>query len=73
LLFGARFFIEFLKEVQEDFEKTLPLDMGQWLSIPLIIAGFVLLIFVYRKGINAEPEPEPKPVPATKKPKQKTR
>jgi prolipoprotein diacylglyceryl transferase len=66
LLFGARFFIEFLKEVQEDFEKTLPLDMGQWLSIPLIIAGFVLLISVYKKGTNTEPEPEPKPVQTSK-------
>jgi prolipoprotein diacylglyceryl transferase len=61
LLFGARFCIEFLKEVQVDFEKKLPLDMGQWLSLPLIAAGFVLLIFLYRKGLTVEPLPELKP------------
>lgn len=70
LLFGARFGIEFLKEVQVDFEKDLPLDMGQWLSIPLIIAGFALLIFLYRKGLTVEPQPEPpvdpKPVTGNK-------
>jgi prolipoprotein diacylglyceryl transferase len=59
LLFSARFFIEFLKEVQVDFEENLPLDMGQWLSIPLIAAGFVLLIFLYKKGLTVEPLPEP--------------
>jgi prolipoprotein diacylglyceryl transferase len=59
LLFGARFCIEFLKEIQVDFEANLPLDMGQWLSIPLIGAGVVLLILLYRKGLTVEPQPEP--------------
>jgi prolipoprotein diacylglyceryltransferase len=62
LLFGARFCIEFVKEIQEDFEKNLPLDMGQWLSIPLIVAGFVLLAYLYKKGLTVEPQPEPEPV-----------
>jgi prolipoprotein diacylglyceryl transferase len=39
LVFTARFFIEFLKEVQVPFENTMKLDMGQWLSIPFIIIG----------------------------------
>ena len=43
LIFSFRFFIEYFKEVQVSFERTLPLDMGQWLSIPFIIAGIVLL------------------------------
>jgi prolipoprotein diacylglyceryl transferase len=64
LLFGARFFIEFLKEVQVDFEKNLLLDMGQWLSIPLIAAGLALLIFLAKKGLVVEPQPEPVVVPA---------
>jgi prolipoprotein diacylglyceryl transferase len=68
LLFGSRFFIEFFKEVQVAFEQKLPLDMGQWLSIPLIVAGFVILILLYRKGLTVEPQPEPEPVPAETKP-----
>lgn len=39
LIFGARFFIEFLKEDQVAFEATMKLNMGQWLSIPFIILG----------------------------------
>ena len=38
-IFPARFFIEFTKEVQESFEASMPLDMGQLLSIPFIIIG----------------------------------
>ena len=45
MCFTFRFFIEFLKEVQEEFEQGLAIDMGQILSIPLAIAGFWL---VYR-------------------------
>lgn len=43
LLFAARFTLEFFKEGQEMFEQHLPLDMGQLLSIPFLIAGFWLL------------------------------
>ncbi len=39
-VFGARFLIEFTKEIQVDFEQNMALDMGQWLSIPFILAGF---------------------------------
>ena len=49
LVFTARFLIEFIKEVQVEFEYNLPLDMGQILSIPFILAGIVLLVYVYRK------------------------
>lgn len=42
-MFTFRFFVEFFKEVQQDFEKTLPIDMGQILSIPFIILGFIAL------------------------------
>lgn len=38
-IFTARFFIEFTKEVQEAFEASLPLDMGQLLSLPFIVLG----------------------------------
>ena len=38
-IFVSRFFIEFLKNVQEEFEEGMMLDMGQWLSIPFILLG----------------------------------
>jgi phosphatidylglycerol---prolipoprotein diacylglyceryl transferase len=53
LLFAARFFIEFLKEVQVNFEEGMALNMGQWLSIPFIIAGLVIIYLQRRKTISA--------------------
>lgn len=38
-IFTFRFFIEFFKKSQESFEDSLPLNMGQLLSIPFIIIG----------------------------------
>jgi prolipoprotein diacylglyceryl transferase len=49
-VFGTRFCIEFIKEVQESFEKGMSLDMGQWLSIPFILAGTILIILALKKG-----------------------
>jgi prolipoprotein diacylglyceryltransferase len=49
VLFGVRFLIEFVKEPQVSFEQTMTLNMGQWLSIPFIIAGVFLLYYVNRK------------------------
>ena len=43
-IFTFRFFIEYTKEVQEAFEASLPLDMGQILSIPFIILGVYCMI-----------------------------
>lgn len=43
-IFTFRFFIEYLKEVQVDFERTMTLNMGQWLSIPFIILGIACMI-----------------------------
>ena len=51
LIFTFRFFIEYTKEVQEAFEASLPLDMGQLLSIPFIIAG---AYFTFRKPKDKE-------------------
>lgn len=48
ILWSLRFLYEFLKEPQEDFETTLPLFMGQILSIPLVIIGIYFLIRSYR-------------------------
>ena len=43
-IFTFRFFIEYTKEVQEAFEASLPLDMGQILSIPFILLGVYCMI-----------------------------
>ncbi|GAB2775578.1 prolipoprotein diacylglyceryl transferase [Hymenobacter luteus] len=47
LLFSFRFLIEFLKEDQVAFEQNMSLNMGQWLSVPLIFIG---LWVVWRAG-----------------------
>lgn len=43
LVFGVRFFIEFIKVPQVGFEENMVLNMGQWLSIPLVIAGAIII------------------------------
>jgi len=43
-VFTFRFFVEFLKENQSGFEAGLPINMGQILSIPLILFGTIMLI-----------------------------
>lgn len=55
MVFVARFFIEFVKEVQVDFEETMTLNMGQILSLPFIAAGIALLIYSERKKHNTSP------------------
>jgi prolipoprotein diacylglyceryl transferase len=47
--FGLRFIYEYLKENQVAFEDKLPLNMGQILSIPLVVAGIFILAYSYRK------------------------
>jgi prolipoprotein diacylglyceryl transferase len=48
LLFTLRFFVEFLKEVQVEFEKGMALNMGQLLSIPFVAVGIFILIRSFR-------------------------
>lgn len=45
LMFSTRFILEFFKENQVDFEQGMLFNMGQWLSVPFIIIGIVILIF----------------------------
>lgn len=53
VLFSVRFFIEFIKEPQVNFENHMALNMGQLLSIPFILAG---LYFLFRhQKITAPP------------------
>lgn len=49
LLFAARFLIEYVKEPQVDFEKAMVLNMGQWLSVPFILAGAFFVVYSYLK------------------------
>ena len=48
-LFGFRFLVEFIKNPQEEFERTMTLNMGQWLSIPFIVLGIVILYRACRR------------------------
>ena len=58
--FGMRFLIEFIKEPQVDFEKTMVLDMGQLLSIPFVLAGVCLLVYAAKaKKPAAVVHPQP--------------
>ncbi|MDF1561030.1 MAG: prolipoprotein diacylglyceryl transferase [Bacteroidales bacterium] len=61
MVFGFRFFVEFVKEDQVAFEAGMKLNMGQWLSIPFVLGGIALLVWAYRK--------KPAPVTVGKKKK----
>ena len=52
-VFTSRFFIEFLKEDQVAFESAMKLNMGQWLSIPFVIGGFVWLFYSLKQKKRA--------------------
>ena len=56
IIFGSRICIEFLKNVQVDFERNMTFDMGQWLSLPFLIVGIVLIVwsFVKRKKLECQ-------------------
>ncbi|MDP3397952.1 MAG: prolipoprotein diacylglyceryl transferase [Bacteroidales bacterium] len=60
-IFGARFFIEFVKEPQVAFEQGMTLNMGQWLSIPFVLMGIAVIFWGYYKNIPAALEPTNKP------------
>lgn len=48
-IFLARFFIEFIKEDQEAFEAGMALNMGQWLSVPFVLIGALLVYRAIKK------------------------
>lgn len=56
VVFTLRFFYEYLKENQssfaESFEQAPPLNMGQILSIPLVLVGIFVLVRSFRKKTN---------------------
>ncbi|MFK7778872.1 MAG: prolipoprotein diacylglyceryl transferase [Gimesia sp.] len=66
MVFSARFVLEFYKLRQAEFAQSLPLSVGQMLSIPLVIAGILFLI--YRKpALPNGTEPTGKPETSGKK------
>lgn len=46
-IFGFRIFIENFKENQEAFEDSMTLNMGQWLSVPMVVVGIISLIYAF--------------------------
>ena len=48
VLWSLRFVDEFFKLNQEAFEENLTLNMGQILSIPLVLTGIVMMFLVFR-------------------------
>ncbi len=47
--FATRFVIEFIKEPQVGFEESMMLNMGQWLSVPFILAGVYFIVTALSK------------------------
>lgn len=52
LIFTQRFLVEFLKENQVSFEESLTLNMGQILSIPLVLVGVGLMFWSLRSSVT---------------------
>lgn len=50
-IFTFRFFVEFLKENQVNFEDQMTFNMGQWLSVPFVIIGIYFMFFYGRKAL----------------------
>lgn len=56
-VFGFRLFVEQFKENQVSFENGMPLNMGQILSIPLILLGIYLIYTAKNRPIPKMPSP----------------
>lgn len=58
LMFSFRFLMEFLKENQEAFEKSLPINMGQILSIPFVLVGLYMMFRSTKQNTHTKQDPE---------------
>jgi prolipoprotein diacylglyceryltransferase len=58
VLWTGRLLIEFVKVGQTERDNVMALNTGQMLSIPFIIAGFVILYL----GIKSKPKEETMPI-----------
>jgi prolipoprotein diacylglyceryltransferase len=52
LVFGSRFLWEYFKEVQVSFEEGMQWNMGQLLSVPLVLLGIFLVLKALKTGIK---------------------
>jgi prolipoprotein diacylglyceryl transferase len=52
LVFGVRFFIEFIKIPQVGFEESMFLNMGQLLSIPFVVLGIIIILRARKKPVT---------------------
>lgn len=52
LIFAQRFLMEFFKENQVAFEENLLLNMGQTLSLPLIIIGILIIVWSLKSSLT---------------------
>lgn len=68
--FSLRFAVEFWKEMQTDWDHVL-LTMGQYLSIPGIVAGFALLVWAIHHRHELPPTPAMEMVDPLNKPSRK--
>jgi prolipoprotein diacylglyceryl transferase len=69
VMFTVRFLVEFVKEDQSAFEANMSLNMGQWLSLPLIVAGVVVFFW----SLKQKPEPITIKENVKEKPREKNR
>lgn len=54
LLFGWRIFVEFYKVGQAERDADLFLNTGQWLSVPFVVAGVIIIALAMKKKLNFE-------------------
>lgn len=54
VMFSVRFLVEFVKLDQSPFEAGMVLNMGQILSLPILIAGIVVMIWTVRQPPQAD-------------------
>lgn len=55
-IFLTRYMLEFIKRPQEDFEETLLINMGQQLSLPFVLAGTIIFLYLLYKWGTEQPE-----------------
>ena len=60
IIFVARLIIETIKNPQVSFEQGMTLNMGQWLSLPFIVAGGVMIWFSMRRKAVPAPKTDKK-------------
>jgi phosphatidylglycerol---prolipoprotein diacylglyceryl transferase len=50
-VFSTRFMLEFLKTRQAAYEASQILSVGQWLSLPFVVLGLILLVRALKSRI----------------------